>query len=294
MDEIDLLIIRNLLGNCRLTFRELADMSNMSISAIHKRIKALENDGIITAYIARPSVIALKCLFVVVFGESKAKVMGLVRKILGQHEMIVEVAIMGSKYFFISAYLRDISELQEFSSYVSKTAQISKLMIGIINLPYITIPETLTNTDFKILKYLNRDARKPITDVADDTGLSSKTVRKRIDNMIKNKLVSFTIEWKPLSTQSFFSIFFIYLNEGTNMNNTFRQLSKKYSKNIAYMINYSNIPNFINMITWAKTPQESQEIEDELNTEGFKRIVHRVFISTEWYECWIDQLLRTK
>ncbi|MFX0036652.1 MAG: winged helix-turn-helix transcriptional regulator, partial [Candidatus Hermodarchaeota archaeon] len=252
MDEIDLLIIRKLLENSRITYRELAEIINLSVSAVHKRIKALEDDGVITAYIARPSVIALKCLFVVVYGTSKAKVMGLVRKILGQHENINEVAILGSKYFFISAYLRDISELQEFSSYVSKTAQISEPLIGILNVPYITIPETLINTDFKILKYLNRDARKPITDVADDTGLSSKTVRKRIDNMIKNKLVSFTIEWKPLSTQSFFSIFFIYLNEGTNMNNTFRQLSKKYSKNIAYMINYSNIPNFINMITWAK------------------------------------------
>jgi len=294
MDEIDLILIRKLLENSRITYREIAKIVNLSISAVHKRIKVLEDDGVINAYIARPSAIALKFLWIVIFGESKVKVMGLVREILGQHEMIVEVAIMGSKYFFISAHLRDISELQEFSSYVSKTAQISEPTVGIINLPYIPISETLTNTDFKILKYLNRDARKSITDVADDTGLSSKTVRKRIDNMIKNKLVSFTIEWKPLSTQSFFSTFFIYLNEGTNMKNTFRQLSKKYSKNLAYMINYSNIPNFINMITWAKTPQESQEIEDELNTEGFKRIVHRVFISTEWYECWIDQLVRSK
>ena len=59
MDEIDLLILRKLLNNSRLTYRELAEMTNMSVSAIHKRIKNLLDDGIISAFIARPSLIAL-------------------------------------------------------------------------------------------------------------------------------------------------------------------------------------------------------------------------------------------
>ena len=52
MDEIDLIIVRELLQNSRLTYRELADMTDMSVSAIHKRIRNLEDDGIINAYIA--------------------------------------------------------------------------------------------------------------------------------------------------------------------------------------------------------------------------------------------------
>ena len=52
----------------------------MSVSAIHKRIRKLEDDGIITAFIAQPSVVALKCLFVLIFGTSKAKSMESVRK----------------------------------------------------------------------------------------------------------------------------------------------------------------------------------------------------------------------
>ena len=62
MNEIDLVIIRKLLENSRVTYRELAEMTNMSVSAIHKRIKNLEENRIINTYIARPSVIALKCL----------------------------------------------------------------------------------------------------------------------------------------------------------------------------------------------------------------------------------------
>lgn len=64
MDEIDLIIQQKLLGNSRLTYMELAEITNMSVSAVHKRIKKLEKDDIITAYIARPSLLALNCLAV--------------------------------------------------------------------------------------------------------------------------------------------------------------------------------------------------------------------------------------
>ena len=60
MDEIDLFIIKKLFVNSRLTYREMAEMIEISVSATHKRINNLLDDGIISAFIARPSVIALK------------------------------------------------------------------------------------------------------------------------------------------------------------------------------------------------------------------------------------------
>lgn len=55
MDEIDLIILRKLVENSRLTYRELAEITNMSVSAIHNRIKNLVDDEIISTFIARPS-----------------------------------------------------------------------------------------------------------------------------------------------------------------------------------------------------------------------------------------------
>jgi len=83
MDEIDLFIIRRLFENSRLTYREIAEMTDMSVSAIHKRIRSLVDDEIINAFIARPSVIALKYLWVVIFGTSNAKSMDAVSNELG-------------------------------------------------------------------------------------------------------------------------------------------------------------------------------------------------------------------
>ena len=294
MDEIDLIILKKLIENSRLTYRELAEVANMSVSAIHKRIKSLEDDGIINAYIARPSIIALKYLWVLIFGTSNAKSLDIVSKELGQHENIYIVVIGGGKYISIPAYVRSISELQDFVGYVSRTGQISEPTVGIINMSYSTSPEPLTTIDYKILKSLNRDARKPITDISDDVGLSAKTVRKRLDRMIENKLASFTIEWMPLYENCFVTVFHLFLNEGTDINSTIQYLNHKYPQNTAYCHSYSNIPNFISMHTWAKSPQDSQRIQKELQTEGFKDIIPHIYLSAEYYDCWVDQILRTK
>ena len=293
MDETDYFLLKRLIENSRVTYRELADMTSISVSAVHKRIKGLEEEGFINTFIARPSYIALKYMIVTIFGQSNAKSMDALSKELGQHESIFYIGIAGGKFLYITAYLRDISELQDYSTYVSKTAQISEPTVGIINLSYVTTPEHLTTIDYKILKTLNRDARKPITDVADDVGLSAKTVRKRLDRIIEHNLASFTIEL-TVHKILFLTVFHVYLNEGTSINSTIQHIYEKYATNIVYCLSYSNIPNFLTLHTWAKNTQESQRIQEELQKEGFKDVIPHIFLSAKWYECWVDQLLRTK
>ena len=294
MDEIDLTIIKKLFGNSRLTYRELADMIELGVSAIHKRIRKLEDDGVINAYTARPSISALKSLWIIIFGTSKARSLEAVSKELGQHENVEFIAIAGGKFLYISGFLRNISELQDYSSYASKVSQIDNPTIGIINIPYVTIPEPLTTIDYKILRILNRDARKSITGIADDVGLSAKTVRKRLNQMIENNLVLFSIEYTPLYDDSFITVFHGSLKEGTDINATTKYLEKKYDQNIAHCYSYSNIPNFITITSWTKTAQESQMLQKELQSEGFKDVVPHIFLSLSWYDCWVDQLLRSK
>jgi DNA-binding Lrp family transcriptional regulator len=294
MDEIDLTIIKKLFGNSRLTYRELANMVELGVSAIHKRIRKLEDDGVINAYTARPSISALKSIWIMIFGTSKAKSLELVSKELGQHENVEFIAIAGGKFLYISAFIRNISELQDYSSYASKVSQIDNPTIGIINIPYVTIPESLATIDYKILRILNRDARKSITNIADDVGLSAKTVRKRLDHMIENNLAEFSIEYTPLYDNSFITVFHISLKEGTDISSTTTYLENKYDQNIAHCYSYSNIPNFMTITSWTKTAQESQMLQKELQSEGFKDVVPHIFLSLSWYDCWIDQLLRSK
>jgi len=158
MDEIDLIILRKLFKNSRLTYRALAELTDMAVSTVHKRISNLIEDEVILGFIARPSIIALKSLLVTIFGTSNAKSFNEVSKELGQNENVISVAIASGKMMYISGFLRDISALRDHSVYVSKAAEMSEPTVGIIDVPYSTLPEPLTSIDFKIIKSLNRDS----------------------------------------------------------------------------------------------------------------------------------------
>ena len=294
MDEIDFIILKKLMENSRVTYRELADIIDMSVSSTHKRIKKLIDDEIIEAFTTRPSAIALKYLSVLIFGTSNAKSLDAVSKELGQHENIYAVAIATGKILYISGFLRDITGLRDYSAYVSRTANISEPTIGILNIPYTSLPESLTTIDYKILKTLNRDSRKPVTDIADDVGLSAKTVRKRLDRMIENNLVEFTIERSLKAEHNLITGFHISLNEGTSIDSTIQNIYGKYNQNVIGCLDYSNIPNFFTMYIWTKTIQDSQKINEELQNKGFKDIIPIIFLYSKFYDCWVDQLLRTK
>jgi len=220
--------------------------------------------------------------------------MDIVSKELGQHEGVNMVCIMAGKFLYIKVYVRNISDLQEYSSHLTKVAHMSEPNVGINNVPYITAPEPLTSIDYKILKTLNRDARKPITDIAENVGFSAKTVRKRLNYMIENNLAQFTIEWAPAHENTYLTLFYLYLNEAMNLDSMVQYLTKKFSQQMQYCFTYSNIPNLILLITTTKSSNETQKLQEELQTEGFKDVVPNVFFSIKWYECWVDELLKIK
>ena len=61
-----------------------------------------------------------------------------------------------------------------------------------------------------------------------------------------------------------------------------------------YSVSFSNIPNFVILTTWTKSAKDSQQISEELEKEGYKDIVPHILISSKYYDCWIDRLLRSK
>ncbi|MCY3413016.1 MAG: Lrp/AsnC family transcriptional regulator [Candidatus Heimdallarchaeota archaeon] len=293
MDEVDLHIMQLLTINSRLTNRELADATSLSVSAVHKRIKSLEENQVITAYIARPSIIALNSIPVVIFGRSKAKSMKIIKELLGSHENIFSIAIASGNMIYISGMLRNISELQVISTFAQSEGLLDDYQVGLVNEPYGS-PVQLSPTEFKILKSLNRDARKSLVDVAKDIGSSAKTVRRYLEEMIDEQKVSFTIEWAPLYQQSFISVFHIYTTASQNTSEMVQKLIEKFSNNLVVCVSFGNIPNFILLETWSPSARDSQDILEELQEEGFTDIIPHVLLSINWFSNWIDDLIDSK
>jgi DNA-binding Lrp family transcriptional regulator len=65
----------------------------------------------------------------------------------------------------------------------------------------MSYPEAVDRKDRKILEFLLRDGRAPYADVANAAGLSESAVRKRVEKMIRSRVIDrFTIALNPEKT----------------------------------------------------------------------------------------------
>ena len=64
MDKTDVILCMMLLANSRLSYRELAEKLNLSVTAVHNRIQVLIDMGIIRKFTARPSIFAQNAIHV--------------------------------------------------------------------------------------------------------------------------------------------------------------------------------------------------------------------------------------
>ena len=87
---------------------------------------------------------------------------------------------------------------------------------------------TLCDLDYQIINSLKDDARKAIADIANELGISSKTVRRRLNRMIKNNLIELTLEWYPDKSDDITTLMDIRLKPESNLAIVAYQILKKY------------------------------------------------------------------
>jgi len=293
MDATDNTILQLLFMNARATNREIAELTGLSVSAVYKRIKALEDDHIITDYIARPSITALNSIPMVIIGRSREVSIEQACHTLGAHDCVFGIAVASGKVLYVSIMLRNITELQEVTSFVSRTANLVDPVVGIVSENYSQFPPQLSDYELRIIKSLNREARKPLSQVAEELGSSTKTVKKNLDTMIEQQKVNFTIEWAPLYRDSFVSIFHIKTPPGMDIKIEVRELYEAYRENIIIGVGFANIPDFILFEVWTHSPRDSQDLLEQLHKRGYVDIIPHILLSIHWYPNWMDEMVQS-
>ena len=105
MDKTDVILCMMLLANSRLSYRELAEKLNLSVTAVHNRIQTLIDMGIIRKFTARPSIFAQNAIHVFIFGSSKSnQIRDLMPKLESQGS-IYWLAVGGGNILYIGAYI---------------------------------------------------------------------------------------------------------------------------------------------------------------------------------------------
>ena len=300
MDNTDIVLCQLLLGNSRLSYSELADKLNLSVTAIHKRIQDLIESRVIRKFTAKISLFQLDALHIVVFGRSKLNSVQNLPEKLESNGLIYWLSVGGGNYLYIGAYLQNIGELDTLISFLKETAKMSEPTVGISTFPTPLgiLPElkdrTLYPLDYQIIGSLKNNSRKATSEVANELRVSAKTVRRRLARMMKDRLVELSMEWYPDASNDIISLIHVHLKPQADKN-TMTKLFQKYTPNIVFYWGFSNLPNVFIMMFWTSSMKDLQRIRESLEKEAdLQSVAPNVLYTGYIFETWRDQLLEEK
>jgi Lrp/AsnC family transcriptional regulator for asnA, asnC and gidA len=299
MDEIDIRLSLLLMRNSRIPYRDLADDLGISIQAVHRRIQLMREMGVIREFVTLPSPKGLACVNVFVFGRSLSRSMDETVRDIGSDDHIDGIYVASGNMMFISAVLRDISELDDLTELVRKVGQIPEPRIGITSQPQRSSAERgappLSNTDYAIIGSLHHDSRKSVTDVAKEIGISARSVNRHLGQMAKFGLVEFKIQWFPCDCRDIFAMMHLDLRPSLDKNAVLSDLKKKHGSRIVLPLAFSNIPNYALLLIWSTTPKELEEVQRSIEKEGsVGTVVTDILYVGHPFSNWRDRLLDGK
>ena len=192
MDVIDKGILIELIKNCRITYRELAIKFNISSSAIKKRVKKLEDTGIISSYSTRLSfdMAGVDLLFGMLATDGSQDEVDFVNTLGGNDKIIAAASYTGGHYALIAEF-RDSQDLWDIGAFLRSFDCVHNIETHQILRPPDHIME-LSKLHLRVIKTLMEDPRMSIVEIADQSGLTARRVRKLLNEIIDGKAVSFS------------------------------------------------------------------------------------------------------
>lgn len=303
MDAIDIAIIRELLINSRMTYKQLSNRIELTVPTIHKRVQSLIDKGIITSFKANLGIEYLNAIQVHFLTTGKIKNLEKIIEEFNADENTATLHIGSNDHIHVGGLLKNISELDQYENYIKSKIGVNFQHVGLMNhseyhTNWISRKEgnwkriPLSNIDKKIIRFLHTDARKTISDIASEIGYSVKTVRKELDKLIDHHVLEFSINWNPSSSGNIVPFIHIYLSDGVEKEKIYPLLKNRYTR-LIFNFMFHNISNLIVSTAWVENLQQLEELKNNLESEeGIEYVKPIIIYSGHHFPTWRDQKLQ--
>ncbi|UCE11372.1 MAG: winged helix-turn-helix transcriptional regulator [Candidatus Thorarchaeota archaeon] len=191
MDTIDKRILEDLVQNCRITFQDMSRKYGISANAIRRRIRILEESGVITGYQIElaSAMVGCETILGMIWTDGSHDEVELVDRLGASDNIIAAAAYSNGLFYFIGEYT-DWNELLGVGSLVrtlpgSERVEIHPLVID----PGDRID--LTPIDLRVLSSLTDNPKKSVVDIAAETSLTARRVRKTLKRFTDSMAVRF-------------------------------------------------------------------------------------------------------
>jgi DNA-binding Lrp family transcriptional regulator len=192
LDKLDLKIISLLSRDCRISYRNMASIVNLTPNAVKARVNKMISKGIIKNFIVRanPALFGyeIECSITIQNVGRKMKEEHIVDKLNLYGNVLVYAKQLGQSSIYILA-LKEVEEDKiRLINDLIKPAVVEKIIFANYRLPSIKIHIS----DLKIIKSLLLNPRMQVEEIARDTSLSTRTVARWFERMKKNQFLEFT------------------------------------------------------------------------------------------------------
>ncbi|MFW9846095.1 MAG: Lrp/AsnC family transcriptional regulator [Candidatus Thorarchaeota archaeon] len=197
MDILDKALIGELSNSCRMSFSDLAKKYSVSVNTIKNRVEHLIEEGIILGFDVMPKLSLLNTSFASIMLYFEDVVTREIVDELGRSEFIMAVMTGFEPEGFAVAVYRNSDELNQAVEHLRNNSAVREVDVYQL-LPPPSSKESIRSSktlddlktiDWKILRSLRWNGRMPLKDLAQKTGKSVPTVRKRLEYMRKHDLI---------------------------------------------------------------------------------------------------------
>jgi len=254
MDDIDRKLLLLLYEDPRMSLQEISKRLEISRQTAHRRLQALAKMGVFKRLKAVVSGEYLGETCVAIWGRSDSSSLDSCLERLGKSEFTWRVEVLGGNSLFVMGGMTRMTDLDRYVRFVRDAAEMPEPTVGImcyedgIN-PFDTEKKEsfkkLTPLDLKIIALLRDDARKPVAEIADAIGISAKTVRRHLDEMISGGAMVYDQPWDLTPGEDMFTLVFVKLRSGADKVRVARRLLSKDPVHFNYLRSFSNIPGLL-------------------------------------------------
>jgi DNA-binding Lrp family transcriptional regulator len=305
MDDTDRKLLILMSANPRIHVRELAKRLGISRQAVDRRMQTLMKTGIIKGMIAGISIPYLDAVPVTVFGRSKTASAEKTLDRLGESEFTRRVVVAGGNFLYVIGFLRNISELGSYVEFVKRAGEMTEPTVGINCLDDGLSPDysvdgagkrkqsykELSPLDLKIIASLKDDARRPVTDIAHMVGVSAKTVRRHLEDMMSEGSLDMGMPADLIIGGDMLFVTHVNLSDGADKVEVGRRLLSQSPFQDQYIRTFSNLPGLLVWVFWSGKMGEIRKVIREVGEDEDVLSVMLNFAYLErMYPTWRDKL----
>ncbi len=193
LDGTDLKILNLLARNGRLSYRSIGHTVGLTTKSVKSRVDRMLAAKVIEKFLAKVnlSVIGYKKTWAIALRKNELN-----QEILDRINLVGDIQyqfeVMGGVIGFDIAVKEGTEDKIELL-----LTSLRPALLGVIQSQNRDVPHNLTQTDYTIMKQLIKNPRMEIRDISAATSISPKTVRRRLDKMIRNHVIEFSIQPNP-------------------------------------------------------------------------------------------------